>query len=288
MGNAPMSASADLRHGARARLRFLDERAFWDGRVNRSDLMERFGVSVPQATADLGKYQELAPGNLAYDKKAKAYLTTAAFEPVFGAPSAEGWLHQIAVAAASIGLQAEELPLPRRALDPWLVRRVVRSIRTGRSFRVLYQSMEKTEPEPIWRWVTPLAIASDGSRWHVRAYNHDAGRHEDLLFARMFEIGEERDAGGVPPDANWEQVVTVRLRPSHALSPSQQRAVAIDFLMEDGVVAVPVRAAMLSSFLRRMRLDRGGRFIELANQDEVDAALREVNTSFGTSNDEIQ
>ena len=44
---------ADMRHGARARLRYLDERAFWEGRVNRSDVMERFGVSVPQATADL-------------------------------------------------------------------------------------------------------------------------------------------------------------------------------------------------------------------------------------------
>ena len=68
---------------ARTRLRFLDEQAFWEGRVNRADLMDRFGVSVPQATNDLSRYQELAPENLAYDKRAKAYLTTQTFVPVF-------------------------------------------------------------------------------------------------------------------------------------------------------------------------------------------------------------
>jgi hypothetical protein len=282
METAPTTLPTDVRHGARARLRFLDEQAFWRGRVNRSDLMERFGVSVPQATADLGKYQELAPGNLVYDRQAKAYVTTEAFRPVFGAPAAEAWLRELAGGAGTGEFPAEELPLPQRALDPWLVRRVVRSIRSGCAFRVQYQSMEPSEPEPIWRWVSPLAIASDGLRWHLRAYNHDTARHEDLVFPRMFEIGEERAAGDVPPDKDWQQIVTVRLRASAALSPSQRRAVAIDFRMEGGVVEVPVRAAMLANFLRRMRLDRGGRLVEVVNQEEVDAALDEIRTMFNT------
>lgn len=276
---APASPPADLRHGARARLRFLDERAFWEGRVNRSDLMERFGVSVPQATTDLAKYQELAPGNLVYDRQAKAYLTTEGFQPIFGAPSVEAWLREVAEGGTG-GIVAEELPLPQRELDPWLMRRVVRSLRAKRSFRLLYQSMEPTEPEPIWRWVTPLAIASDGTRWHLRAFNHDAVRHEDLLFPRMFEFGAEREAGEVPPDLHWERIVTVRLCPSPTLSPSQQRAVAIDFQMEDGCVDVPVRAAMLAGFLRRMRFDHGRRLVEIANQDEINTALQDINSAF--------
>jgi hypothetical protein len=281
MSIAPIDASADLRHGARARLRFLDERAFWDGRVNRSDLMERFGVSVPQATADLGKYQELAPGNLAYDNKAKAYLTTKAFEPLFGAPPAEDWLRQQADGAGRLGdLVVEELPMPRRALDPWLVRRIVRATRARRSFQILYQSMETDEPEPIWRWVTPLAVASDGLRWHLRAYNHATERHEDLLFPRMFELGDERDAGPLPVDVDWERVVRVQIRPSSALSPSQRRAVALDFQMEDGTIEVQVRGAMLFNFMRRMRLDRGGRLIELANEREVKQVMMQVQTRF--------
>jgi hypothetical protein len=274
------SPTVDMRHGARARLRFLDEQAFWEGRVNRVDLMERFGVSVPQATADLGKYQELAQGNLVYDRHAKAYLTSETFQPLFGAPSAEVWLQQLAGADGTIGFPVEALPLPQRALDPWLVRRVVKALRTQRSLHVLYQSMEPTEPDPIWRWITPRAVASDGLRWHLRAFNHDAPRFEDLVFPRMFEIGEDRDAGAIPTDLAWQRRVTVRLHPASALSASQQRAVAIDFRMEDGFVEVEVRAAMLASFLRRMRIDRGGRLIELANQKEVETALRDVNAAF--------
>jgi hypothetical protein len=275
-----------MRHGARARLRFLDEQAFWEGRVNRADLMDRFGVSVPQATNDLSRYQELAPDNLAYDKRAKAYLTTQTFVPVFGAPSAEGWLHRHAVQSGPGDLIAEELPLPRRALDPWLVRRVVSAKRVGRMLRVLYQTMEPTEPEPAWRWVTPMAFASDGLRWHLRAYNHDAARHEDLVFPRIFEIGEERASESVPADLDWETLVVVRLRPAAALSPSQQRAVAIDFQMEGGVAEIPVRAAMLFNFVRRMRLDRGGRLIEIENIVEIESIMEQIQ-AFYSQNDDI-
>ena len=96
----------------------------------------------------------------------------------------------------------------------------------------------------------------------------------------MFEIGDERLPGEVPPDRDWERIVTVRLRPGAALSPSQQRAVAIDFRMENGAVEVPVRAAMLQNFLRRMRLDRGARLIELTNEDELNSVLAEVSARF--------
>jgi hypothetical protein len=36
----------------------------WEGGINRADIMERFGVSVPQASKDLSLYEEKAPGNL--------------------------------------------------------------------------------------------------------------------------------------------------------------------------------------------------------------------------------
>ncbi|MBR0660473.1 WYL domain-containing protein [Neoroseomonas oryzicola] len=270
----------DMRHGARARLRFLDEQAFWEGRVNRADLMERFGVSVPQATADLGKYQELAPGNLLYDRHAKAYLTTDGFQPVFGTPSAEAWLHRQATGVPGQNFAVEVLPMPRRELNAWLVRRVAGALRRRRSLEILYQTMEAEEPDPTWRWVTPLAIASDGLRWHMRGFNHAAERHEDMVFPRMLEIRGERAAEPVPRDEDWETLVSVHIRPSQDLSPSQQRAVAADFQMQDGIVEVPVRAAMLFNFLRRMRLDRGGRLIELANEADVKKVLRSVSTRY--------
>jgi hypothetical protein len=46
---------------------------FWEGHVNRSDLMEKFGLSVNQASTDLNRYSGFAPENMVYDKSAPAW-----------------------------------------------------------------------------------------------------------------------------------------------------------------------------------------------------------------------
>ena len=49
-------SKAELRWGVEQRLEFIEFRRFWEGRVNRNDLMDQFGVSVNQASADLNRY----------------------------------------------------------------------------------------------------------------------------------------------------------------------------------------------------------------------------------------
>ena len=39
-----------LKWGVERRLEFIEFRLFWEGGVNRADLIEMFGVSVPQAS----------------------------------------------------------------------------------------------------------------------------------------------------------------------------------------------------------------------------------------------
>ena len=72
------------------RLEFIDFRLYWEGRINRSDLTDFFGVSVPQASTDLAQYQEMAPNNTVYDKTLKTYVAASSFEPQFFTPSAQG------------------------------------------------------------------------------------------------------------------------------------------------------------------------------------------------------
>ena len=72
-----------LRWGVRRRLEFIDFRLFWDGRFNRSDLADTFGISPQQASADIAQYEKLAGRNLHYDRAEKAYIRTEAFSPAF-------------------------------------------------------------------------------------------------------------------------------------------------------------------------------------------------------------
>lgn len=65
------------------RLRLIDTLAGQYGAVGRGVLMDYFGISRPQASADLKRYRELAPNNLKYDTTAKAYVKTQSFERVW-------------------------------------------------------------------------------------------------------------------------------------------------------------------------------------------------------------
>lgn len=267
----------DLRWSEEARLRAIDAAAFWEGRVNRADLMRRFGISVPQATNDLREYQARAPANLRYDTRAKAYLAEAGFTPLYGPPSAEAWL-SAGEAGGAAGLPVATTPIPARRLDPWLLRRMLAARRSGVALRILYQPLDN--PEPGWRWVSPVAFGGDGLRWHLRVYNHDAGRYEDLLFPRMVAIDGERPAERLPPDADWDRIITVRLRPAARLSAGQRQVVEADYGMQDGEARIEVRAALLFLFLRRMRLDQDGGSIEVVNRVEVQGELKRMNERF--------
>ncbi|MFN7306152.1 MAG: WYL domain-containing protein, partial [Acetobacteraceae bacterium] len=86
---------ADLRWGIERRLEFIEFRLFWEGHVNRGDLMGAFGVSVNQASTDLNRYIGKASDNIAYDKSARTYIRGPNFTPLFLKPDAGRYLSQL-------------------------------------------------------------------------------------------------------------------------------------------------------------------------------------------------
>ena len=88
-------AGAGLKWGVERRLEFIEFRLFWEGGVNRADIIEMFDVSVPQASKDLTLYQERAPKNAIYDKSAKRYVASDQFQPCFLKPDPAAYLNQL-------------------------------------------------------------------------------------------------------------------------------------------------------------------------------------------------
>ena len=70
----PRRQIKQLNWGAERRNEFIEFRVFWHGRINRSDLMETFGISLQQASLDLTGYAERWKRNLVYDKSLRTYL----------------------------------------------------------------------------------------------------------------------------------------------------------------------------------------------------------------------
>ena len=278
-------SSKYLRWGVERRMEFIEFRVFWEGRINRRDLINKFGVSVPQASADMSRYQDLAPNNLHYDPRAKFYFASKEFKPKFLNPDSDRYLANMI--SLSSGIMTEEecwltnipaydvLPQPRRAINPERLRRVVGAIRDGLAVQVKYQSMNA--PEPEWRWITPHAIAFDGYRWHTRAFCHRSEVFKDFVLARIVSIRLTKEHELDPAeDREWHEMVDVRIGPHPGLTNNQSKAIELDYGMESGEMIVRLRRGFLFYFLKRLGLDlspsaREPKFqqIVLLNREEV-------------------
>lgn len=256
---------APLKWGVERRLEFIEFRLFWEGGVNRSDIIDKFDVSVPQASKDLTLYQELAPQNAVYDKSAKHYVASETFDPRFLNPDPDGYLSRLRSVAEGLVDTSEswitELPVtdialtPRRDVDTDVLRAVLNATRKRESIEVFYQSMSKERPDPVWRRIAPHAFGHDGFRWHARAYCHDTDAFKDFLLPRILKIGERGEAAAqADQDALWRERVTIEIAPHPDLAPSQKVVVAKDYGMRGGTATLKVRYAMLFYVLKRLGL----------------------------------
>ena len=254
------------RWGGDQRIEFIEFKLFWEGGLNRADLIDFFGVSVPQASNDLSAYREIAGDNLIYNARLKRYVASDTFAPKVYKPNADRYLAQLKGLSDGIihqsdtwiksAPEATALPVPQRRIDPFAVRRLLAAMRNGQSIEIFYHSMSPAHPEPVWRRITPHAFGHDGLRWHVRARCHRDGAFKDFILSRCRDLRDEGEGMGTPQeDQMWHEVFTVELIPNPDLTPSQQETIALDYGMVNGKVRVPVRRALLYYFEKRLRLD---------------------------------
>jgi hypothetical protein len=258
------NGKSELRWGVEQRLEFIEFRLFWEGNVNRSDVMTQFGLSVNQASADLSRYIGLAPDNMDYDRSLRTYVRQPGFKPVFGKLDAGRYLAQLCSVADCIldqddcwiaGLpDYDSAPTPARGVNPATLRSVVYAIRRSEAIEVQYQSL--SNPEPRWRWIAPHAIAFDGFRWHARAFCFGDEAFKGFLLSRILDIRASRGSDVLAEnDRDWHTFTTLEIGPHPALSDTQARVIALDYGMKGGKAEIRVRRALLYYALRRLGLD---------------------------------
>jgi len=253
-----------LRWSVEQKLQFIEFRLFWEGHVNRADLMDTFGVSLNQASGDLNRYIALAPDNMVYDKSARTYVLGPAFRPRFLEAEAGSYLTQLRSVEEGILDHGDSwiaylppfasTPTPVRGVSPVTLRSVVSAIRRSAAIEVRYQSL--SNPEPRWRWIAPHAIGFDGFRWHTRAFCLTDEAFKDFLLSRILEIRGSRESD-VPAenDRDWNTEITLEIGPHPALSETQAKIIALDYGMRGGKAKIKVRRALLYYTLRRLGLD---------------------------------
>lgn len=257
-------SSEKVRWGVQRRLEFIDFRLFWDGRFNRSDLSQTFGISAQQASSDIAQYLAKAPNNLIYNTGEKAYLRTSAYEPAMLHASAERYLLQLVAIENRWMKQSDtwfdEVPpiesagLLRKRTDASVLLRLLDAIKQRCEIDLSYASITGS-PEP-GRTIAPHALFHAAGRWYVRAWSRDHGDFRDYNLFRIAAVGESRSTTvDSTLDFEWVHTTNLELIPNPALTKTQQAAVAVEYGMVDGMLGVPVRLSLTFYVMTENNLD---------------------------------
>jgi hypothetical protein len=249
--------------GQERRLEFIDFRLQWEGRINRSDLVDFFGISIPQASIDLAKYLKIAPHNAYYNHATRAYIASPKFAPVALTASSERYLNEVLdLACGTVPREHSYLGwmppvdtarFPTRQVRAPILRAALTAIRHRHALVVEYQSMSRAQPTQ--RTLSPHAIAHDGFRWHVRAFCHEHGDFRDFVFARILGVIRQMSSTADPTtDIAWHTTLQLILAPHPKLTEGQKRVIELDYGMKDGRVVLNTRRALLFYLLQHLGL----------------------------------
>lgn len=271
----------------RKRFQFLEFKLYWEGKINRSDLTTEFGISIPQASFDFTKYQEMAPQNISYNSSAKYYMPAETFRPLFIELSAEAYFSTVLCSPAESIVTcgsdyAATIPNPSRVIELDVLRALVQSIKNKQSVSLDYRSFSNPHPENS-RLISPHAFGTDGSRWHVRAYCHKSNIFKDFVLGRIASasIVSESDID-INNDHKWFNYAEVVIGPNPKLSEAQKDIVAMDYGMIDFELKIKCRIALLYYLMKKLGIyhngsDRAGEEQQIVaiNFDEISAAMNQ-------------
>jgi hypothetical protein len=244
----------------RDRLAFVELRVRFIGEIRRQDLVSRFGIQSAAATRDLALYKGMAPGNIDYDAKGKAYVLGADFQQIFDFSPERvlSWLTQGFGDGEPMWIKAwvaSESPsrLTYPALD--VLASVTRAIHQECPLDIEYHSISSGYTE---REIVPFALIDNGLRWHVRALDRKTAEFRDFVITRIKRPQVLKGQPVAPDersdqDIQWTRIVELELVPH----PDQPRPeiTEMDYGMRDGVLRMKLRAATAGYILRQWSVD---------------------------------
>lgn len=250
---------AELKHEILLRLKGIELISYWEGRLITSQLMEWFGISRQQASADIKHYLQLFnPGSLIHSPAAKGYVPVPGFTPAITAGHINEYM---ALIAGQGDLPLEQVlethpsiasvQLPDRSIRPEVVRELIKACRNQGKVKILYASM--STPQLHERMIAPHTLVYSGFRWHVRAWCYARLAYRDFLISRIDRTPKYSGAAEHGPESDqlWNEKTILTLIPNTLLNEAQKALVERDFGMPDGRLQITTRKALAHYTLQR-------------------------------------
>ncbi|WP_206770828.1 WYL domain-containing protein [Pseudoalteromonas sp. bablab_jr011] len=276
----------DISQAQQERLFHIDFKLRFLGTVNRNDLVNRFGIKAAAATRDISLYKELAPKNLIYDTKAKAYIEADTFNPLFNHQASQ----TLAALCYGLGddhvsvntpLVSSETPTQLNFPNLDVLAKVTKAIHQSKALNIYYRSLSSGLSQ---RDIVPFALVDNGLRWHVRAFDRKTKQFKDFVLNRIekpkllsspIETRETKEE-----DIQWNRMVEMHIVPHPNLK--HPETIEAEYAMIAGVLRVQIRAAVAGYVLRRWNVDCSKKHTLMG--PEFQLWLKNTQTLYGVEN----
>lgn len=276
----------DISQAQQERLFHIDFKLRFLGTVNRNDLVNRFGIKAAAATRDISLYKELAPKNLIYDTKAKAYIEADTFNPLFNHQASQ----TLAALCYGLGddhvsvntpLVSSETPTQLNFPNLDVLAKVTKAIHQSKALNIYYRSLSSGLSQ---RDIVPFALVDNGLRWHVRAFDRKTKQFKDFVLNRiekpkllssLIETRETKEE-----DIQWNRMVEMHIVPHPNLK--HPETIEAEYAMIEGVLRVQIRAAVAGYVLRRWNVDCSKKHTLMG--PEFQLWLKNIQTLYGVEN----
>lgn len=268
----PQKALEALTHAQKERLAYIDFSLQYFGQVARADLIQRFKTGLAACTRDLTAYRELAPHNLELIHQTKSYHRTDDFIPIF-THDPEAILTGLSRGfgdGLSNGIQLSENCIDAtRLIHPKseIIATLMRAINNQQAISCEYVSLSSGLTP---RELVPHALANNGHRWHVRAFDRKSAQFRDFVCTRLQNVmliskpsclttSAMPSACDIKPneqknhDTQWNTIVPAVLKPHPNIT--QPLAIELDYNMTNGELHLEVRSSLLGYLLRQWNVD---------------------------------
>ncbi len=248
-----------LNHAQRERLAFIDFSLQFFGQIARADLVAHFKTGLASCSRDLTLYRELAPNNLTLKHTTKLYYRTEQFSPVFEHKPdvildslcrgfGDGFSQHMT--PSQVCIDATRLIHP----DSDVIATIMRAINSGSAISCEYTSLSSGTTTRI---IVPHALANNGQRWHVRAFDRKSNEFRDFTCTRLQSVKESSKnivAKEVPAqDSAWNTFHNIILVPHPPIT--HAKAIELDYSMEGGKLELNIREALTGYLMCQWNVD---------------------------------
>ena len=243
-------------HAQQQRLAYIDFCLQYFGQVSRAGLLAQFGIGMASGTRDFSLYRELAPDNLVLKHETKLYYRTPHFTALCDIKPAQALAglvndyHYEADPKRNWCVDATRLLYP----DSKILAALMRAIFQQKAIACHYVSLSSGATQ---RQLVPHALANNGHRWHVRAYDRRNGQFRDFVCSRFLAIDSLDDkvceAELYGADEAWNKLLTLHLVAHPKLA--HKRAIELDYGMQQGRLDLTIRAALAGYLAQEWRID---------------------------------